>query len=263
MRRPRPFTLLLACSGLSLGALLLLPILALLLACSPAELFHQLSHPGVLQALWVTLLSSLLALPPILLLGLPAAYGLSRCPGRLRHVLEILLELPMVLPPVVAGLALLLAFGRRGLLGGLLAGLGARVPFTLAAVVIAILFVVSPYFVRRCASLFDGVDRKLEDAARLLGATPWQSFRRVALPVVRRGLFAEAIMALAQGFGLFGAIILFAGNLPGRTQTLSLALYSAFAGDPQQAFALGALLLLISLLLLSAARLLQPWEERR
>jgi len=239
-----------------------LPILALLLACSPTELWHQLSDSGALPALWVTLLSSLLALPPILLLGLPAAYGLSRCRGRLRQGLEILLELPMVLPPVVAGLALLLAFGRRGLLGGLLADLGLRIPFTLAAVVIAILFVVTPYFVRRSALLFDGVDRKLEEAALLLGATPWQSFIRVALPVVRRGLFAEVIMALAQGFGLFGAVILFAGNLPGHTQTLSLALYSAFQSDPQQAFALGTLLLLISLLLLSAARLLRPWEVR-
>jgi len=262
MSRPRPFTLLLAGCGLALGALLLLPILALLLACSPIELLNQLRDADTLLALWITLLSSLLALPPILLLGLPAAYGLSRCRGRLRQSLEILLELPMVLPPVVAGLALLLAFGRRGLLGGLLADFGLRIPFTLAAVVIAILFVVTPYFVRRSAILFDGVDRKLEEAAMLLGATPWQSFFRVALPVVKRGLFAEVIMALAQGFGLFGAVILFAGNLPGHTQTLSLALYSAFQSDPQQAFALGTLLLLISLLMLSAARLLRPWEGR-
>jgi len=110
--------------------------------------------------------------------------------------------------------------------------------------------------------LFDGVERKLEEAARLLGATPWQSFLHVALPVARRGLFAEGIMALAQGFGLFGAVILFAGNLPGHTQTLSLAIYSAFESDPQLAFGLGTLLLLISLLLLAAVRLLAPGEER-
>jgi molybdate transport system permease protein len=262
MSRPRPFTLLLAGSGLTLGALLLLPLAALLLACNPVELLHLLGNAGVRQALWLTLLSALLALPPILLLGLPAAYGLSRCRGRVRRALEILLELPMVLPPVVAGLALLLAFGRRGLLGALLADLGVRIPFTLAAVVLAILFVVTPFFVRRSALLFDGVERKLEEAARLLGATPWQSFLHVALPVARRGLFAEGIMALAQGVGLFGAVILFAGNLPGYTQTLSLAIYSAFESDPQQAFALGTLLLLISLLLLTAARGLQPLEGR-
>jgi molybdate transport system permease protein len=262
VRRPRLFTLLLAGSGLLLGSLILLPILALLLASSPAALLRLLGDPGVLMALWITLLSSLLALPLIFLLGLPAAYGLSRCRGRLRRALEILLELPMVMPPVVAGLALLLAFGRRGLLGGVLAHIGVRIPFTLMAVVLAILFVVTPFFVRRSSVLLEGVDRKLEDAALLLGASPLQSFWHVVLPVVRRGLFAEAIMAMAQGFGLFGAIILFAGNLPGRTQTLSLALYTAFESDPQQAFALGALLLLISLLLLAAVRVLQPREER-
>lgn len=262
MKRPRPFTLLLVGCGLLLGSLILLPMLALLLASNPLELLQLLRSPQVLQALWVTLLSSLLALPLIFLLGLPSAYGLARCNGRLRRTLEILLELPMVMPPVVAGLALLLAFGRRGLLGELLAGFGARIPFTLAAVVLAILFVVTPFFVRRCTILFDGIDKKLEEAAMLLGATPLQTFWHVMLPVIRRGLFAEGIMALAQGIGLFGVIILFAGNLPGRTQTLSLAIYSAFESDTQQAFGLGALLLLISLMLLAAVHLLAPREGR-
>jgi molybdate transport system permease protein len=262
MKRPRLFTLLLLGSGLLLGALILLPIGALLLATSPADMLRLLVSPDVLLALWITLLSSLLALPLIFLLGLPAAYGLARCNGPLRRALEILLELPMVMPPVVAGLALLLAFGRRGLLGELLAGFGMRIPFTLSAVVLAILFVVTPFFVRRCVVLFDGIEQKLEEAALLLGATPRQVFWHVTLPVVRRGIFAEGIMALAQGIGLFGVIILFAGNLPGRTQTLSLAIYSAFESKPQQAFGLGALLLLISLLLLAIVHLLTPREER-
>lgn len=262
MNRPRLFTSLLICSGLLLAALILLPVLALLLASSPLELIKLLGRPEILQALWITLLSSLLALPLIFALGLPSAYGLARCNGRLRRLLETLLELPMVMPPVVAGLALLLAFGRRGLLGESLADLGLRIPFTLAAVVLAILFVVTPYFVRRCTILFDGVDRKLEEAALLLGASPAQTFIRVTLPLVRRGLFAEAIMALAQGIGLFGAIILFAGNLPGRTQTLSLAIYSAFESDPRQAFGLGALLLMMSLVLLMAVKLIAPQEGR-
>lgn len=263
MTRLRPFNVFLgACGGL-LAALLLLPILAVLVASSPLELIRLTLEPQVLQALWITLLSSLLALPPIFLFGLPSAYGLSRCSDRLRRPLETLLELPMVMPPIVAGLALLLAFGRRGLLGGVLSELGLRIPFTLLAVVIAILFVVTPYFVRRCTSLFDGVEPRLEDAALLLGASPLQTFLHVTLPLVRRGLAAEAIMALAQGIGLFGAIILFAGNLPGRTQTLSLAIYSAFESDPRQAFGLGALLLLISLLLLSAVKLVAPGEQVR
>lgn len=260
MTRPRPFTMLLIAAGLMLAILVLLPIIALLLASSPGELLALMLRHEVLQALWITLLSSLLALPLIFLLGLPSAYGLARCNGKLRRVLETLLELPMVMPPIVAGLALLLAFGRRGLIGSLLADIGLRIPFTLLAVVIAILFVVTPYFVRRCTSLFDGVDRKLEDAALLLGASDFQTFAHVTLPLVRRGLIAEAIMALAQGIGLFGVIILFAGNLAGRTQTLSLAIYSAFESDPQQAFGLGALLLLISLLLLTAVKLIAPQE---
>lgn len=262
MNRPRLFTSLLICSGLLLAALILLPVMALLLASSPLELVKLLGRREILQALWITLLSSLLALPLIFLLGLPSAYGLARCNDRWRRLLETLLELPMVMPPVVAGLALLLAFGRRGLLGESLADLGLRIPFTLAAVVLAILFVVTPYFVRRCTVLFDGIDRRLEEAARLLGASPMQTFVRVTLPLVRRGLYAEAIMALAQGIGLFGAIILFAGNLPGRTQTLSLAIYSAFESDPRQAFGLGALLLLLSLLLLLAVKLIAPREVR-
>ncbi|TYO96694.1 molybdate transport system permease protein [Geothermobacter ehrlichii] len=258
MRRPGPFHLYLAGSGMLIALLILLPIGALLLASSPMELAHLLGDHEVLQAIRITLLASLLALPPILLFGLPAAYGLSRLDRRRRRGLEMLLELPLVMPPVVAGLALLLAFGRRGLLGDLLAGVGLRLPFTLAAVVIAILFIVTPSFVRRCSLLFDSLDHRLEEAALLLGATPHQVFFRVSLPLARRGLVAETIMAQAQGIGLFGAVILFAGNLPGRTQTLSLAIYSAFESDPPRAFALGSLLLLISLLLLGAVRLVTP-----
>jgi len=261
VNRPRIFTLFLALTGLLLALLILLPVGALLLASSPTELLQLIVRTEVQQALWITLFSSVLALPPIFLIGLPAAYGLSRYSGRLRRVFETLLELPMVMPPIVAGLALLLAFGRRGLIGNLLADIGLRIPFTLLAVIIAIQFVVTPYFVRRCTLLFDGVDHKLEDAALLLGATPLQSFLWISLPLVSRGLAAEAIMALAQGIGLFGTIILFAGNLPGRTQTLSLAIYTAFESDPQQAFGLGALLLLISLLLLTAVKFIAPQES--
>ena len=260
--RFRLFTLLLAGCGCLLGALILLPILALLFASSPTGLFQLLINGDVLQALWITLLSSLFALPLIFFLGLPSAYGLACCSGRLRRSLEILLELPMVMPPVVAGLALLLAFGRRGLVGNLLTDFGVRIPFTLGAVVLAILFVVTPFFVRRSTVLFDGIERKYEEAALMLGASPWQTFLHITLPLVRRGLFAEAIMAMAQGIGLFGVIIMFAGNLPGRTQTLSLAIYSAFESDPQRAFGLGALLLLFSLVLLATAHLLTPREER-
>lgn len=262
MKRTRLFNLFLASNGILLGALILLPVLALLFSANLNDLLYLLQQKQILQALWITLLSSLLALPLIFFFGLPGAYGLSRCGGRLRRNLEILLELPMVMPPVVAGLALLLTFGRRGMLGDLLAEFGIRLPFTLGAVVLGILFVVTPFFVRRCTVLFDTIDRRMEEAAVTLGATPRQAFIHVVLPMVRRGLFAEAIMAVAQSVGLFGVIILFAGNLPGRTQTLSLAIYSAFESDPKLAFALGALLLLVSLLLLATVHILAPRRGR-
>lgn len=256
----RAFTLFIAACGLLLALLILLPVAALLVNTSWSTLPNILSRQEIFSALWITFLSSVIALPFILFLGLPSAYGLSRCTGRLRCVLDILLELPMVMPPVVAGLALLLAFGRRGLVGDLLSAFNLRIPFTLTAVVIGTLFVVTPFFVRRCTLLFESIDPKLEEAALMLGATLRQAFWYVALPVVKRGLFAESVMALAQGVGLFGVIILFAGNLPGRTQTLSLAIYSAFESDPRQAFTLGALLLNISLLLLAVARIFGPRE---
>jgi molybdate transport system permease protein len=254
----RAFTLFIAACGLLLALLILLPITALLVNTSWSALPNILTKKEVLRSLWITFLSSASTLPFMLFLGLPSAYGLSRCTGRLRRALDILLELPMVMPPVVAGLALLLAFGRRGLVGDLLSAFNLRIPFTLTAVVIGTLFVVTPFFVRRCTLLFESIDPKLEEAALMLGATPRQAFCYVALPVVKRGLFAESVMALAQGVGLFGVIILFAGNLPGRTQTLSLAIYSAFESDSRQAFALGTLLLSISLFLLGISRIFGP-----
>ena len=236
--------------------LLLLPVAALLLHVTPARLLALMTAADVVAALRVTLLSSAASTLLIFLLGLPVAYAVSRYFGRGRFLLDSLLELPMVMPPVVAGLALLLAFGRRGLVGVWLAELGIQLPFTLAAVVLAQVFLLTPYFVKRAVVLFDGVDRRLEEAAILLGAGPFRTFFSVSLPLCRRGLLAEAIMALAQGIGMFGAVILFAGNLPGRTQTLSLAIYSTYEGNPEKAFALSALLLVLSCLLLLGFRLL-------
>ncbi|MCP3176840.1 molybdate ABC transporter permease subunit [Desulfuromonas sp. KJ2020] len=236
--------------------LLLLPVAALLLHVTPARLLALMTAADVVAALRVTLLSSAASTLLIFLLGLPVAYAISRYFGRGRFLLDSLLELPMVMPPVVAGLALLLAFGRRGLVGVWLAELGIQLPFTLAAVVLAQVFLLTPYFVKRAVVLFDGVDRRLEEVATLLGAGPFRTFFAVSLPLCRRGLLAEAIMALAQGIGMFGAVILFAGNLPGRTQTLSLAIYSTYEGNPEKAFALSALLLVLSCLLLLGFRLL-------
>ena len=251
------FQLVLLTASLLLLLLILTPLVALLLEVSPARLLTLAQDPATWSAVRVTALTSAISTALVLLLGVPVAYALSRHQGRGRLLLETVLELPMVLPPVVAGLGLLLAFGRRGLVGSLLLPFGIQIPFTLGAVVLAQLFVLTPFFVKRAAVLFGGVDRQLETAAMLLGAGPFHTFFRLTLPLCRRALLAETVMALAQGIGLFGAVILFAGNLPERTRTLSLAIYGAFEQDPEQAFTLAALMLAGCCGLLLVGRLLR------
>lgn len=236
--------------------LILLPVVALLLQSTPFEVFKSLQQPEILSALRVTLITSSVSTGLIFLLGLPSAYAFSRFANGWRPLLDSLLELPMVMPPVVAGLALLLSFGRQGLVGQFLLPFGISIPFTLMAVILAQMFVIIPYFVKRSMVLFDGVDSRLEEASALLGAGPFYTLLHVTLPLCLRGLLAEVVMAFAQGVGIFGVILLFAGNLQGRTQTLSLAIYTAFERDPQQAFVLASLLLMISCLLLTLFRFL-------
>ncbi len=253
----RLFQLLLLGASLSMLLLILTPLIALVLQVSPAGLLRLVDDPATWSAVRVTAVTSVLSTVLVLTFGLPVAYALSRHQGRGRLLLEMVLELPMVLPPVVAGLGLLLAFGRRGLVGSLLLPFGIQIPFTLGAVVLAQMFVLTPFFVKRAAVLFAGVDRQLETAAMLLGAGPFFTFFRLTLPLCRRALLAETVMALAQGIGLFGAVILFAGNLPERTRTLSLAIYGAFEQDPEQAFTLAALMLAGCCALLLVGRLLR------
>ena len=243
-------------SSLLLGSFFLFPVLVLLLHPQPAALLSLLQSRQLLEALQVTLLTSGSSLAIIFLLGLPSAYAVSRFTGRYRFIIDFCLELPMAFPSLVAGVALLLAFGRRGPLGQLLLGLDIRIPFTPLAVILVHIFVLAPFFVRRAAVLFDQIDPRLEDAAQILGASPFFTFYHVTLPLCRRALFAEAVMIFAQSIGMFGAVILFVGNLPGRTRTLTLAIYDAFESSPEQAFGLATLLLIGSALLLLCGRLL-------
>lgn len=239
-----------------IALLLLLPLLSLLLFADPLRQLRLLQHPATLSALRVTLETSVAATIIIFLAGLPTAYALSRAGRRTRQLVDSLLELPMVLPPIVAGLALLLAFGRNGSFGRYLNGWGIQVPFSATAVVLAIVFSLSPFFIRRVTGLFDQIDHELEEAAELLGGSPFHCFVHVTLPLCRRQLSAEAIMVFLQSIGLFGAVILFAGNIPGRTRTLTLAIFDAFESNPDAAFALAALLMVLSMLLLLTGRLL-------
>jgi molybdate transport system permease protein len=209
------------------------------------------------QALVLSLATSAISLSIIIALGIPLAYLLARrrFPGI--RLVDTLIDLPIVLPPAVAGLALLMAFGRRGIAGQWLAEAGITIPFTTAAVVLAQVFVAVPFFVRSAKSGFARIDRDLEEAAMDLGATPWHVFWRITLPLARPALTAGAVLAWARALGEFGATIMFAGNLPGVTQTMPLAIYGRYgAGDLQAALLLALVLLAASLAILLGVRLL-------
>jgi molybdate transport system permease protein len=260
MRRRAFHTALGVCLAVVL-AFLLVPLLALFLRVPPGTLLHQLGSGLAVDALVVTLKTNAIAQALILLVGTPAAYlvGRHRFPGR--EAVITLVELPLVLPPAVAGIGLLAAFGRFGLLGGTLSRFGIEVGLTQTAVVLAVAYVASPFYLRQAIATFEGLDGNLLDASRTLGAGPARTFARVALPLARGGLAAGAALSFARGIGEFGATIMFAGSLRGVTQTLSLAIYSAFDLDFDTALALGALLVLVSLAVLATARLVPRWTR--
>jgi molybdate transport system permease protein len=240
---------------------LLLPVLAIFLRVSPGDLLGKLDDQVVRDALVVTAVTNGIAFGITLFVGTPAAYLLAtrRFPGR--PLVITLCELPLVLPPAVAGIGLLAAFGRLGLLGGTLDALGVRIGFTQAAVVLAILFVAGPFYLRPAIAAFEAVDPTLLAAARTLGAGPGRTFARVALPLAGSGLSAAAALSLARGIGEFGATIMFAGSLRSVTQTLSLAIYRQFDVDFTQALAMGALLVVLSAAVLLAIKLVPTWRR--
>jgi molybdate transport system permease protein len=256
--KPTPFAgALVAATAVTLS-FLLIPIVAIFAELSPSELRAGLTSDVTLDALRVTAETNLAAMALILVFGTPTAYLLAtqRFPGR--ALLVTVVELPLVLPPAVAGIGLLAAFGRFGLLGGTLDALGVELAFTKVAVVLAVTFVASPFYVRTAVAAFEAVDRDLVAASRTLGAGPARTFARVALPLASGGLGAGAALAFARGIGEFGATLMFAGSFQGVTQTLSLAVYQEFDVDFDTALAIGALLIVVSALILLAAKLIVP-----
>jgi molybdate transport system permease protein len=249
------FAALLAVATAIALAFLLLPIAAIFLRVPPGDLFGALGHGVTRDALVVSIETSAIAHAAVLVIGTPAAYLLARRRFRCRGVVLTLIELPLVLPPAVAGIALLAAFGRTGLLGGELDALGVQIPFTQAAVVLAVAFVESPFYFRGAIAAFEAVDGTLVDAARTLGAGPARVFARIALPLAAGGLGAASALALARGLGEFGATIIFAGSLQGVTQTLPLAIYAQFEQDFDTALAISALFILVGALLLVTLKL--------
>ena len=242
MRRALPAVAVFVATFVAL-AFLALPVVAIFARVSPRRLIAQLGNPVVTDALLVSLQTTLVAQALILALGTPAAYVLATRRFRGRGLAVTLVELPLVLPPAVAGIGLLAAFGRAGLLH-------TSIPFTQAAVVLAVAFVASPLYVRAAIAAFEGVDGNVVAASRTLGAGPVRTFFRVVLPLARGGLVAGAALAFARGLGEFGATIMFAGSLRGVTQTLPLAVYSQFDVNFDVALAVSALLVLISAALL-------------
>lgn len=241
------------CLGL-LAVLLVLPVAALIFRVPPGALFQRLGDPIVRQALLLSLEASLTATVVVMLLGLPAAYLLATRDFPGKRVVEVLSDLPMVLPPTVSGLALLLAFGRAGLLGRSLAVFGISLPFTTAAVVVAQAFMAAPFFLGPVRAGFASVEPRFKEVAATLGATERYAFFHVLLPLSWRALVAGTAMAGARALGEFGATITFAGNLPGVTQTMPLAVYLEMQNDLTAAVTLSVLLLGLSFGLLLGLR---------
>jgi molybdate transport system permease protein len=242
-------------------AFVALPLAALFLHTSPQRLVSQLGDSTVRDALLVSLKTSAVAHVLVLLVCTPAAYALARRRFRGRRIVLALVELPLVLPPAVAGIALLAAFGRVGLLGGTLSALGVSIPFTQSAVVLAVAFVETPFYLRAAIAAFESIEPTLLDAARTLGARPPRVFFRVALPLALGGLGAGSALALARGLGEFGATIVFAGSLQGVTQTLPLAIYAELDHNFDAAIAIGALFVVVGAAVLLAAGLLSSWTS--
>jgi molybdate transport system permease protein len=239
-------------------ALLGLPVVALVLRVPPARLLERFRDDALLEALRLSLLTSVAATVSVILLGLPVAYLLATKTFPGKRLIEAMLELPMVLPPTVAGVGLLLAFGRQGLAGRALASLGLSIPFTTLAVVVAQVFVAAPFFIAATRAGLTEVDQRYLDAAATLRSSPSRTLFRVMLPLAFPSLLAGAAMTWARALGEFGATITFAGNMPGVTQTMPLAVYLALQTDLDAAVAMSVLMLALSLGVLLGIRLATP-----
>lgn len=252
--RPSAWVLVLAAVGL---AFLALPVMALLLrALGSGALTSALSGHAVLDALVLSLVSTAVSLAIVVIFGTPLAFVLARTTFRGKALAEALVDLPIVLPPSVAGLALLFAFGRSGFAGASLELLGITLPFTTLAVILAQVFVAAPFFVRATRAGFRAVEREVEEAARVDGASENDVLGRITLPLAAPAIGAGLVLAWARALGEFGATILFAGNIEGRTQTLPLLVYSEFQEGLDAALAAATLLVIAALGVLIAVRVL-------
>jgi molybdate transport system permease protein len=241
-------------SGSALLIFLALPLLGLFTSMSPASFLNGLRHPLVWPALRLSLLTTTISLVVVVGLGTPLAWTLAQKRGRLARAVETLVQLPVVIPPAVAGVAMLLAFGRRGVLADWLYPPGWSLAFTTAAVVMAEVFVSAPFYLQAAVGAFRRVDEDLIVVSQSLGASPFRVFARIALPLAGPGLVSGAAMSWARSLGEFGATLMFAGNLTGKTQTLPLAIYTALESDLRAAQALSVVLIAVAFVLLLVVR---------
>jgi molybdate transport system permease protein len=239
---------------------LTLPVLAIFLDRPPADLVAALGEPGALDALWLSLETSAAAMALIVVVGTPTAYLLASRRFRGRSLVVTLLELPLVLPPAVAGIALLAALGPSGILGSRLEDAGVQLTFETAGVVVALTFVASPYYVRQAQSAFAAIDPSWLEASRTLGMSEARTFVRVAVPAAGGGLATGGALALGRALGEFGATLMFAGSLAGVTQTAPLAIYERFGTDFESALALSAVLVAVSAAILLGVKLIGGWD---
>lgn len=240
---------------------LVLPITVLVVRAISAGAWREMPDVGIVQAVLLSLVTTLVTTAITLLFGTPLAYLFARRRFPLRRSLNLLLELPIVLPPAVAGLALLVTFGRRGAFGDVLATFGVSLPFTTAAVVVAQTFVSAPFYIRSAQVGFSGVPREIEDAARVDGAAGWAVFRYVTLPLASRALAAGLVLSWARALGEFGATILFAGSIQGRTQTMPLLIYNVLERNLDAAIWAGVILVGMALLALLISQRLRVDES--
>lgn len=234
---------------------LTLPILALVLRGIQNQAWQGIPGSTIPDAIWLSFVSTVFSMILTVIFGVPLAYALARRQFPLKRLINILVELPIVLPPAVAGLALLIAFGRRGLLGPVLSDLGITLPFTFNAVIMAQTFVAAPFFIRSAQVGFQGVPREVEEAARVDGANGFSLFRFVTLPLSGRVLTAGLVLSWARALGEFGATIMFAGSLQGRTQTMPLLIYNVIERDINGAIWTGLILVGMALI----ALLISQW----
>jgi molybdate transport system permease protein len=246
-------------------AFILIPILALVIrVAQEGQFLPSLGNEQVITAMRLSMITSLISVTVTLLVGTPFAYFMAntRFPGQ--RIVDVLIELPLLMPPVAAGLAMLMAFGRRGILGNILDTAGLRIPFTFVAVIFAQVFVAAPFYIRSARIGFQGIDRTYYDLSLTLGHSPWRTFWSTSVPLAMPSLIGGVVLSWARAISEFGATLVFAGNFPGRTQTMPLAIIGALESELSHALALALILLAMSAIVLIATTLIgSMWLRSR